>query len=90
MVAGLAPDSPCLIAGEAALAYAKGTQCQDLSFLQTVSVKEDQQHIGMDAQSRRNLEIDVRSNGATDHTLMSLMDSTVTPMGSRLLRRWLH
>ena len=90
MVAGLAPDSPCLIAGEAALAYAKGTQCQDLSFLQTVSVKEDQQHIGMDAQSRRNLEIDVRSNGATDHTLLSLMDSTVTPMGSRLLRRWLH
>lgn len=90
MVAGLAPDSPCLIAGEAALAYAKGTQCQDLGFLQTVSVKEDQQHIGMDAQSRRNLEIDVRSNGATDHTLLSLMDSTVTPMGSRLLQRWLH
>ena len=89
-VAGLGPDSPCLIAGEAALAYAKGTQCQDLSFLQTISVKEDQQYIGMDAQSRRNLEIDVRSNGATDHTLLSLMDSTVTPMGGRLLQRWLH
>jgi len=89
-VAGLASDAPCLIAGEAALAYAKGTQCQDLSFLQTVWVKEDQQHIGMDAQSRRNLEIDVRSNGATDHTLLSLMDTTVTPMGSRLLQRWLH
>ena len=62
----------------------------NLSFLQTVSVKEDQQHIGMDAQSRRNLEIDVRSNGATDHTLLSLMDSTVTPMGGRLLQSWLH
>ena len=90
MVAGLDPDAPCLVAGETALAYAKGTQCQDLSFLQSVSVREDQQHIGMDAQSRRNLEIDVRSNGATDHTLLSLMDSTVTPMGSRLLQRWLH
>ena len=44
----------------------------------------------MDAHSRRNLEIDVRSNGATDYTLLSLMDTTVTPMGSRLLRRWLH
>ena len=88
-VTGLATDSPCLIAGEAALAYAKGTQCQDLSFLQTISVKEDQQYIGMDAQSRRNLEIDVRSS-ATDHTLLSLMDSTVTPMGGRLLQRWLH
>ena len=41
-------------------------------------------------QSRRNLEIDVRSNGATDHTLLSLMDTTITPMGSRLLQRWLH
>ncbi|GIS20355.1 MAG: hypothetical protein CM15mP120_22710 [Pseudomonadota bacterium] len=44
----------------------------------------------MDAHSRRNLEIDLRSNGATDHTLLSLMDTTVTAMGSRLLQRWLH
>ena len=89
-VAGLEQNAPCLVAGEAALAYAKATQCQGLEFLQQVAVKENLQYIGMDAQSRRNLEIDVRTNGATDHTLLSLMDTTVTPMGGRLLQRWLH
>ena len=89
-IAGLEKTAECLVAGEAALAYAKATQCQNLDFLQHVGVKEDLQYIGMDAQSRRNLEIDVRTNGATDHTLLSLMDTTVTPMGGRLLQRWLH
>ena len=89
-VAGIGHSDPCLVAGATALAYVQGTQCQPLDFLQQVVHKRDNQCIGMDAQSRRNLEIDVRSTGATDHTLLSLMDTTVTPMGSRLLQRWLH
>ena len=87
---GLDKSAACFVAGEAALSYAKATQCQNLEFLQQITVKEDLQYVGMDAQSRRNLEIDRRTNGATDHTLLSLMDSTVTPMGGRLLQRWLH
>jgi DNA mismatch repair protein MutS len=87
---GLLADAPCLGAGAAALHYAKSTQCQDLQFLQHIVFRESKQTIGLDAHSRRNLEIDVRSNGATDHTLLSLMDSCVTAMGSRLLQRWLH
>ena len=89
-VAGIHPEAPCLVAGAVALVYVQSTQCQSLDFLQQVIHKQDDQCIGMDAHSRRNLEIDVRSNGATDYTLLSLMDTTVTPMGSRLLRRWLH
>ena len=88
--AGVTANAPCLGAAAAALHYAKSTQCQDLAFLQRIVFCESQQIIGMDAHSRRNLEIDLRSNGATDHTLLSLMDSTVTAMGSRLLQRWLH
>ena len=87
---GLAATAPCLGAAAAALHYAKSTQCQDLAFLQHIVFRESQDIIGLDAHSRRNLEIDVRSNGATDHTLLSLMDSTMTAMGSRLLQRWLH
>lgn len=87
---GLLADAPCLGAGAAALHYAKSTQCQELAFLQSIVFRESQQIVGLDAHSRRNLEIDVRSNGATDHTLLSLMDSCVTSMGSRLLQRWLH
>lgn len=87
---GLLADAPCLGAGAAALHYAKSTQCQELAFLQHIVFRESQQIVGLDAHSRRNLEIDVRSNGATDHTLLSLMDTCVTAMGSRLLQRWLH
>jgi len=87
---GLLADAPCLGAGAAALYYAKSTQCQELAFLQHIVFRESQQTVGLDAHSRRNLEIDVRSNGATDHTLLSLMDTCVTAMGSRLLQRWLH
>ncbi len=89
-ITGLASTDPSLGAANAALRYAKNTQCQDLSFLQRIYFVEGGQTIGLDAQSRRNLEIDVRSNGAVDHTLLSLMDTTVTAMGGRLLQKWLH
>ncbi|RCA00715.1 DNA mismatch repair protein MutS, partial [Klebsiella pneumoniae] len=44
----------------------------------------------MDAATRRNLEITQNLAGGTDNTLASVLDCTVTPMGSRMLKRWLH
>ncbi len=44
----------------------------------------------MDAATRRNLEITQNLAGGTDNTLASALDCTVTPMGSRMLKRWLH
>jgi DNA mismatch repair protein MutS len=44
----------------------------------------------MDAATRRNLEIDRNLAGGETHTLMSILDSCRTRMGSRLLLRWLH
>ena len=89
-ITGLADSNPCLGAAAAALRYAQQTQCQDLEFVQQIRHVQSSAVISLDAQSRRNLEIDQRVNGATDHTLFALMDTTRTPMGSRLLRRWLH
>ena len=43
----------------------------------------------MDAATRRNLEIIETLDGRTTHTLAWVMDTTVTAMGARLLRRWL-
>ena len=37
----------------------------------------------------KNLELDVNLGGGRDNTLLSVMDTTVTAMGSRLLSRWL-
>ena len=43
-----------------------------------------------DAATRRNLEITQNPAGGVENTLASVLDSTVTPMGSRMLKRWLH
>ncbi|MCR9258502.1 MAG: DNA mismatch repair protein MutS [Pseudomonadaceae bacterium] len=87
---GLAANSPALAAAGAALSYAKQTQCQDLPFVQQLSHVHHDQIIALDAQTRRNLEIDQRVNGAVDHTLLALMDTTATAMGGRLLKKWLN
>ena len=44
----------------------------------------------MDAATRRNLEITQNLAGGAENTLASVLDCTVTPMGSRMLKRWLH
>ncbi len=44
----------------------------------------------MDAQTRRNLEIDRRLDGASTGTLFAVMNHTATAMGARLLRSWLN
>ena len=44
----------------------------------------------LDAATRRNLEIDLTLSGSEEHTLYAVYDSTVTAMGARHLRRWLH
>ena len=86
----LAAGSPALGAAAAALQFTQDTQRRDLQFLQHIRSVGSHAYIGLDAQSRRNLEIDQRVNGASDQTLFALLDTTETAMGSRLLRRWLH
>ena len=44
----------------------------------------------LDAATRRNLELTFNLAGGTDNTLAQVLDTTVTPMGSRLLKRWIH
>jgi len=44
----------------------------------------------MDASTRRNLEITQTLRGEMAPTLLSLLDTCATNMGSRLLHYWLH
>jgi hypothetical protein len=53
-------------------------------------VEERGDALHLDAATRRNLEIDVSLSGQDSATLFALLDSTVTAMGSRNLRRWLN
>jgi len=72
------------------LAYAQDTQRSQLPHIQSMQIEQQSDSLILDAASRRNLELDRNLSGGSDNTLMSVIDVTATPMGSRLLRRWLH
>jgi DNA mismatch repair protein MutS len=84
-------DRPLATAAAAALlGYVEETQKQRLPHLTSIAVESGDGAIAMNAATRRHLELDTRVDGDTRHTLLGVLDSTVTPMGGRLLRRWLH
>ncbi len=84
-------DKPLAVAAAGALlGYVEETQKQQLPHLTSIAVETAGDAIAMNAATRRHLELDSRVDGDTRHTLLGVLDSTITPMGGRLLRRWLH
>ena len=84
-------DKPLAIAAAGALlGYVEETQKQRLPHLTSIRVETSDGAIAMNAATRRHLELDTRVDGDTRHTLLGVLDTTITPMGGRLLRRWLH
>ncbi len=74
----------------ALLQYAKDTQRSALPHIQSITVEHKDDSVLIDGATRRNLEIDINLAGGTSNTLISVLDECATPMGSRLLKRWLH
>ncbi len=72
------------------LNYAKETQQSDLVHIQPLQVERREESVILDAMTRRNLELTVNLQGEKANTLGALLDKTATPMGGRLLQRWLH
>jgi len=72
------------------LQYVKDTQRGNLPHIRALQAESREDSIIMDAATRRNLEIDVNLTGGDSNTLLSVMDRSITAMGSRMLRRWLH
>ncbi len=79
-----------LCAAGCLLQYVKDTQRTSLPHIRSITMERQQDSIIMDAATRRNLEITQNLAGGTDNTTASVLDCTVTPMGSRMLKRWLH
>jgi len=77
-------------AAGALLGYVEETQKQRLPHLSAITTESSDGAIAMNAATRRHLELDSRVDGDTRHTLLGILDSTISPMGGRLLRRWLH
>ncbi|GAC1546668.1 MAG: DNA mismatch repair protein MutS [Collimonas sp.] len=86
--------SAAIGAAGALLRYAQSTQGKGLQHVRALTVETENEFIGLDAATRRNLELTetIRGQDASSGapTLFSLLDHCRTAMGSRLLRHWLH
>jgi len=76
-------------ASGAALEYAMTTQMRDLKHIQTVRTYSENEFMVLDSITLRNLEIIQSIRGGGAGSLLSVIDRTGTPMGGRLLRKWL-
>jgi DNA mismatch repair protein MutS len=76
-------------AAGALLAYAEHTQGRRLTHVSSVQVQRDDTLIDLPATTRRNLELTQTLRGEDSPTLFSLLDTCLTGMGSRALKRWL-
>ncbi len=72
------------------LHYAKETQRTALPHIRALQIDRREECVILDAATRANLELTTNLKGGIENTLASVIDKTMTAMGSRLLRRWLH
>ncbi|HQZ01650.1 MAG TPA: DNA mismatch repair protein MutS [Thauera sp.] len=84
-------DLPVALGAAAALYdYAQATQRQTLAHVTGLTVERESEYLRLDAATRRNLELTETLRGEAAPTLLSLLDTCVTSMGSRWLRHALH
>lgn len=73
------------------LQYIEKTQMRSLSHIQPFAYTESKQYLQIDANSKRNLELLQSIRGKDQKgTLLWILDETVTAMGGRKLKQWLH
>jgi len=70
--------------------YVKDSQRTALPHIRAIVCESSAIGVVLDAATRRNLELTQNLQGGHENTLASVLDNSATPMGSRLLKRWLH
>jgi len=86
---GVEEMSAGIIAAGAILHYLKDTEHPNLQHISTIQRIEREDYLWMDKFTIRNLELLGPSGSAEGQSLLKVLDNTVSPMGARLLRRWL-
>ncbi len=84
-------DKPLGIAAAGCLfQYVKDSQRTALPHIRAIIGESASSAVILDAATRRNLELTQNLQGGSENTLAAILDKAATPMGSRLLKRWLH
>lgn len=84
---GLEGQNKAIIAAGAILHYLKETEHPHLQHIHSISPIQREDILWMDKFTIRNLEL--IGNGADKKGLLDILDQTKSPMGARLLKRWL-
>ncbi len=87
---GFGLSTEAAIAAGTALKYAKEKTKSELRHITSLQGHFKEKHMVLDSTTLKNLEIFRNLTGDTKYTLYSSVNRTKTPMGSRLLKRWLH
>ena len=77
-----------IVAAGAILFYLSETQHKQLSHIQNISRIAEDNYVWMDRFTVRNLEL-YHGTSVNSVTLLDIIDATISPMGGRLLKRWL-
>ncbi|MFO7261962.1 MAG: DNA mismatch repair protein MutS [bacterium] len=87
-------DDGLVMALGALVAYLAEVQPAGIAHLRPPRIERPGRVMALDAMTRRNLELveplrpDLAGGNTRAHTLLDVIDETVTAMGARLLRRW--
>src|SRR5437868_4847315 len=76
-----------IIAAGAVLHYLKDTEHANLGHITSIQRIDREEHLWMDRFTIRNLEL--FGGSPENSTLLTVLDNTVSPMGARLLKRWM-
>jgi DNA mismatch repair protein MutS len=79
---------PAVVAAGAAFHYLAETHHDKIGHIVNISRIEEEKYVWLDRFTIRNLEL-VKAIGEKGKTLLEILDRTITPMGSRLMKRWL-
>jgi DNA mismatch repair protein MutS len=85
---GVEDYGEAIIAAGAILHYLEETEHKDTSHISSISRIDEDRYVWLDKFTIRNLEI-VHSQNEGGVPLIEILDNTVTPMGSRQLRKWM-
>ena len=85
---GIEAEETAVIAAGGAIQYLKDTEHHNLSHIARLSKINESNYVWLDRFTIRNLEL-VASPHPQGKTLLDIIDHTVSPMGGRMLKRWI-
>ncbi|MDC7221459.1 MAG: DNA mismatch repair protein MutS [Spirochaetales bacterium] len=88
---GIKSNSPLVLSPGVLIQYIEDTAKSLLPHISTLKVYSESDYLALDEATRKNLEL-VKNlqDGTKNYTLFEILDQTMTPMGTRLLKNWIQ